>query len=183
MVYTRGSKEDYDRFSRVSGDQGWSWNRLIPYMRKVCLFKSDVHVLRAKKNAFQNERFSPPADRTTTERFNPAVHGFDGVNTVSLPGFARGSDTVVIKAASESKEFPFNIDMNSGNPLGIGNYNLCGALGTSTQFFFSRVDPVNYQKRLKKQLRYILPGATIHESSKFAHHVEYDGHPCCPKWL
>jgi hypothetical protein len=90
----------------------------------------------APKKTFQNERFSPPADRTTTERFNPAVHGFDGVNTVSLPGFARGSDTVVIKAASESKEFPFNIDMNSGNPLGIGNYNLCGALGTSTHFFF-----------------------------------------------
>ncbi|KAJ7876151.1 aryl-alcohol oxidase [Mycena olivaceomarginata] len=103
MVYTRGSKEDYDRFSRVSGDQGWSWNRLSPIYAKG-LF---------------NERFSPPADRTTTERFNPAVHGFNGVNTVSLPGFARGSDTVVIKAASESKEFPFNIDMNSGNPLGI----------------------------------------------------------------
>ncbi|KAJ7105429.1 aryl-alcohol oxidase [Mycena crocata] len=104
MVYTRGSKEDYDRFARVSGDQGWSWNRLIPYMRK-------------------NERFSPPADRNTTElseRFNPAVHGFNGINTVSLPGFPRGSDTRVIKAASESREFPFNIDMNSGDPLGIG---------------------------------------------------------------
>ncbi|KAF7332868.1 Pyranose dehydrogenase [Mycena venus] len=101
MVYTRGSKEDYDRFARVSGDQGWSWNRLIPYMRK-------------------NEKFSPPSDRNTTERFNPAVHSFNGVNTVSLPGFPRGSDTVVIKAASESSEFPFNIDMNSGNPLGIG---------------------------------------------------------------
>ncbi|KAJ6498230.1 alcohol oxidase [Mycena vulgaris] len=101
MVYTRGSKDDYDRFARVSRDQGWSWNHLIPYMRK-------------------NEQFSPAADRNTTERFNPAVHGFTGVNTVSLPGFPRGSDTVVIKAASESREFPFNIDMNSGNPLGIG---------------------------------------------------------------
>ncbi|KAF7328430.1 Pyranose dehydrogenase [Mycena venus] len=119
MAYTRGSKEDYDRFAHVSGDQGWSWNRLIPYMRKVGLFKTDVHVISAK-NTFQNERFSPPTDRNTTERFNPAVHGFNGINTVSLPGFPRGSDTVVIKAASESREFPFNIDTNSGNPLGIG---------------------------------------------------------------
>ncbi|KAJ7105431.1 alcohol oxidase [Mycena crocata] len=101
MAYTRGSKEDYDRFARVSGDEGWSWDHLIPYMRK-------------------NERFSPPVDPNTTERFNPAVHGFNGINTVSLPGFSHGSDTRVIKAASESAEFPFNLDMNSGAPLGIG---------------------------------------------------------------
>ncbi|KAJ6629541.1 aryl-alcohol-oxidase from pleurotus Eryingii [Mycena sp. CBHHK59/15] len=92
MVYTRGSKEDFDRFARAAADERWSWDSLIPYMRK-------------------NERFSPPADHhDTTGQFNPAVHGFDGINTTT----------------KELSEFPFNLDMNSGYQLGIGK------LGTST---------------------------------------------------
>jgi choline dehydrogenase-like flavoprotein len=35
MVYTRGSAEDYDRFAAVTGDPGWSWDRLLPYFFKV----------------------------------------------------------------------------------------------------------------------------------------------------
>ncbi|KAJ7141401.1 alcohol oxidase [Mycena epipterygia] len=102
MAYTRGSKDDYARFARVSGDEGWSWDKLIPYMRK-------------------NERFSPPAmDPNSTEKFNPAVHSFNGINSVSLPGFLRDTDARVFKTTSElTHEFPFNLDMNSGAPLGI----------------------------------------------------------------
>lgn len=39
MVYTRGSKEDFDRWAKVTGDNGWSWDNLVPYMKKV-LFHS-----------------------------------------------------------------------------------------------------------------------------------------------
>ena len=35
MVYTRGSKDDYDRWARTVGDEGWSWDALFPYMLKV----------------------------------------------------------------------------------------------------------------------------------------------------
>ncbi|KAJ7918986.1 aryl-alcohol oxidase [Mycena leptocephala] len=80
MAYTRGSKEDFDRWAKVTGDNGWSWDKLVPYMRK-------------------NERFAPPSDHRKGQ-FNPAVHGFDGINTL--------------------KEYPFNLDMNSGYQLGIG---------------------------------------------------------------
>ncbi|KAF7376521.1 Pyranose dehydrogenase [Mycena sanguinolenta] len=98
LAYTRGSKEDYDRWARVTGDEGWSWNRLIPYMRR-------------------NERFTPP---NTTGEFNPAVHGFNGINTVSLQGFPTLIDSRVIETTTELAEFPFNLDMNSGFQLGIG---------------------------------------------------------------
>ncbi|KAJ7267567.1 aryl-alcohol oxidase-like protein [Mycena haematopus] len=102
MAYTRGSKEDYDRWAKVTGDDGWSWDQLIPYMRK-------------------NERFSPPADHhNTTGQFNPAVHGFNGINSVTLPGFPTVLDSRVIETTTELAEFPFNIDMNSGYQLGIG---------------------------------------------------------------
>jgi hypothetical protein len=35
MVYTRGSADDYNRFAAVTGDPGWSWDRLLPYFFKV----------------------------------------------------------------------------------------------------------------------------------------------------
>ncbi|KAJ7187788.1 aryl alcohol oxidase [Mycena filopes] len=102
MVYTRGSKEDFDRFAQVTGDEGWSWDRLIPYQRK-------------------NERFSPPADHhNTTGQFDPAVHGFDGINGVSLAGFPSPIAPRVLQASAELEEFAFNLDMNGGIPLGVG---------------------------------------------------------------
>ncbi|KAJ7497721.1 alcohol oxidase [Mycena latifolia] len=102
MVYTRGSKEDFDRFARVAGDERWSWDSLIPYMRK-------------------SEEFTPPVDHhNTTGQFNPAAHGFNGINSVTLAGFPRPIDSRVIETTQELAEFPFNLDMNSGNHLGVG---------------------------------------------------------------
>ncbi|KAJ7195565.1 GMC oxidoreductase-domain-containing protein [Mycena rebaudengoi] len=102
MVYTRGSKEDFDRIARASGDKGWSWDSLIPYMRK-------------------NERIGVPPDHHDTKgQFDPAVHGVNGMNTVSLAGFPSDIDSRVIKTTQQLAEFPFNLDMNSGNQLGIG---------------------------------------------------------------
>ncbi|KAJ7121675.1 aryl-alcohol-oxidase from pleurotus Eryingii [Mycena epipterygia] len=101
MAYYRGSEEDFNRFAAVTGDQGWSWNSLIPYMRK-------------------NERWTPPSDHhNTTGQFNPAVHGFNGINAVSLNGFPSPVDSRIIETTTQLKEFPFNLDMNSGFPLGI----------------------------------------------------------------
>ncbi|KAK0437902.1 aryl alcohol oxidase, partial [Desarmillaria tabescens] len=103
MAYTRGSSEDYDRYARVTGDEGWGWDELQPYIRK-------------------NERLVAPADHhNTTGEFDPAVHSFDGVNSVSLPGYPRAIDGRVIQATQElSGEFSFNLDYNSGYHLGIG---------------------------------------------------------------
>ena len=35
MAFTRGSKADWDRWAKVTGDDGWTWDSLQPYMRKV----------------------------------------------------------------------------------------------------------------------------------------------------
>ncbi|KAF8066690.1 pyranose dehydrogenase, partial [Lyophyllum atratum] len=103
MFYTRGSSSDFNRFATVTGDSGWSWNQIQPYIRK-------------------NERWTPPVDHhNTTNQFDPSVHGFNGVNAVSLSGFPQPTDSRVIQAGVElNQEFPFNKDMNSGNPLGLG---------------------------------------------------------------
>ncbi|KAJ6559888.1 hypothetical protein B0H19DRAFT_1069608 [Mycena capillaripes] len=102
MVYTRGSKEDFDRWANITGDDGWSWNNLLPYIKK-------------------NELFSPPSDHhNTTGEFDPAVHGSEGITTVSLAGFPSPIDSRVIETTTQFEGYPFNLDMNSGYPLGIG---------------------------------------------------------------
>ncbi|KAJ6456029.1 hypothetical protein C8R47DRAFT_1249178 [Mycena vitilis] len=34
MIYSRGSSEEYDRLANISGDAGWSWENLQPYVLK-----------------------------------------------------------------------------------------------------------------------------------------------------
>ncbi|KAF8590856.1 GMC oxidoreductase [Ramaria rubella] len=103
MFYTRGSSDDYDRFANITGDPGWSWDNLQPYIRK-------------------NEKWTEPADHhNTTGQFNPAVHSLTGINSVSLSGFAYPIDDMVIQTTQQlGEEFPINLDMNSGSPLGVG---------------------------------------------------------------
>ncbi|KAK0472980.1 alcohol oxidase [Armillaria novae-zelandiae] len=103
MVYTRGSSQDYDRYAAISGDEGWSWDNLQPYIKR-------------------SERFVHPADNhNITGQFNPEAHGFDGIMSVTLPGYPRGTDGRVIQTTTDlADEFPFNLDMNSGYQLGVG---------------------------------------------------------------
>ncbi|KAI0313431.1 aryl-alcohol oxidase [Amylostereum chailletii] len=104
MVYVRGSSEDYDRYAEVTGDEGWSWESLQPYIRK-------------------NERWAEPQDHhNTTGQFDPKVHGFHGINTVTLNNFpAPTFDSLVQQATQELNDtFPFNLDTNSGFQLGVG---------------------------------------------------------------
>ncbi|KAK0186615.1 aryl-alcohol-oxidase from pleurotus Eryingii [Armillaria mellea] len=103
LAYVRGSSEDYDRYANVTGDRGWSWNEIQPYIRK-------------------NERWTSPTDNhDTSGQFNPAVHGFHGINSVSLAGFPSPIQDRVLQVTKElSDEFPFNLDYNSGSQLGVG---------------------------------------------------------------
>ncbi|KAF4579554.1 ATP-dependent RNA helicase dbp4 [Pleurotus pulmonarius] len=66
----------------------------------------------------------PPADgHNTTGQFDPAWHG-NGPLRTSLAGFPAVIDPLVIQTTQVlSDEFPFNLDVNSGNPLGIAIVN------------------------------------------------------------
>ncbi|KAJ7149769.1 aryl-alcohol oxidase [Mycena crocata] len=103
MAYTRGSSEEWDRYARLSSDAGWSWANIQQYLRK-------------------NEKWTPPADHhNTAGQFNSLVHSLTGINSVSLPGFSHPFDSRIIATTKENpRQFPFNLDMNSGQHLGVG---------------------------------------------------------------
>ncbi|KAG6888800.1 hypothetical protein C0995_005820 [Termitomyces sp. Mi166 len=103
LMYTRGSSEDYDQFAKMTGDNGWSWKNLQSYFKK-------------------NEKWTTPADNhNTTGQFDPSVHSFTGLTAVGLSGFPTPIDGRIINATTQlGPDFKFNLDMNSGKPLGIG---------------------------------------------------------------
>ncbi|KAG6848291.1 hypothetical protein H0H93_001482, partial [Arthromyces matolae] len=73
-------------------------------------------------NAGQNERWTPPVDNSNTSgRFNPAFHSTTGMNAVSLAGWPQGLDPRVVQTMNQlPQQFPFVLDYNAGNPLGLG---------------------------------------------------------------
>ncbi|KZT25855.1 GMC oxidoreductase [Neolentinus lepideus HHB14362 ss-1] len=104
MMHTRGSVDDFDRIACATMDESWSWTSLFPYFLK-------------------SEMLVPPADEhDTAGQVDPALHGHLGSLFVSLSGYSfPGFDGRVVKTTKELElEFPFNTDMNSGYPLGIG---------------------------------------------------------------
>ncbi|THU96778.1 aryl-alcohol-oxidase from pleurotus Eryingii [Dendrothele bispora CBS 962.96] len=105
LAYTRGTSNDFDRYAEITGDDGWSWDRLMPY-----IFKNE-HFMIGESESLENQ----------TARFNPSVHGFTGALPVSLADLSHEIDAKVIDTTTEmSEDYPFNQDMNSGNHLGLG---------------------------------------------------------------
>ncbi|KAF8218264.1 pyranose dehydrogenase [Mycena galopus ATCC 62051] len=103
MWYTRGSRDDFDRFANVTGDPGWGWTAMQKYFRK-------------------NEKWSPPADHHNTQgEYDPSVHSTTGINSVSLPGYHWPMfDHVIATTVEMPDEFKYVVDYNAGVPLGVG---------------------------------------------------------------
>ncbi|ESK86158.1 aryl-alcohol oxidase [Moniliophthora roreri MCA 2997] len=103
LFYSRGTVDDFDRYANVTGDPGWSWEAIQPYI-------------------FKNEKYVPPADgHDTAGQFDPSIHSLTGMNSVSLPGYPQPIDERVLATSEElGGEFAFNLDHNTGYHLGLG---------------------------------------------------------------
>ncbi|KAI0058477.1 aryl-alcohol-oxidase from pleurotus Eryingii [Artomyces pyxidatus] len=101
MGWTRGSKDDYDRWANVTGDPGWSWDALEPFWKAI-------------------EHITPPSDgHNTSGDVDPSVHGTNGPLGISLADI-NPTNAMITETTRQLSEFPFNMDMNSGNTIGIG---------------------------------------------------------------
>ncbi|TFK19458.1 aryl-alcohol oxidase [Coprinopsis marcescibilis] len=102
MVYSRGAADDYDRWARITGDNGWRWSSLFDLIRK-------------------HEKFVLPAGgRNISGQYDPRVHGFEGNTQVSLPWSGPNDfDSRCLETVRNDTEWGFNLDPNSGKPLGL----------------------------------------------------------------
>ncbi|KAF8971824.1 hypothetical protein BDZ97DRAFT_1693110 [Flammula alnicola] len=104
LIHQYGTDEDWNRMASVVGDPGWAWSNMQQYVRK-------------------HEKFVPPVDgHDTAGQFIPSLHGFNGVTSVSLPGFNSSIDTRVMATTGQLAEFPYNEDTSGGSQslLGVG---------------------------------------------------------------
>ncbi|KAJ7673749.1 aryl-alcohol oxidase-like protein [Mycena polygramma] len=102
MIYSRGSSEEYDRLANISGDAGWSWENLQPYVLK-------------------NEQHTPPwNNRSNVGEYNPAVHGDGPLLTGLTPTVFETDNRVIQTTQDHGEEYPFNLDLSSGDGLGFG---------------------------------------------------------------
>ncbi|KZV75707.1 GMC oxidoreductase [Peniophora sp. CONT] len=103
MVWDRGSRDDYDRWANVTGDDGWGWDKLEPYMRKA----EGLH--------------APQDGHDLSGQLNVSAHGTDGPLGITVGGYSLPTDARVINASKEiGGQFGFNLDMSTGNTIGTG---------------------------------------------------------------
>ncbi|KZV68638.1 GMC oxidoreductase [Peniophora sp. CONT] len=103
MYFTRGSRDDYDRFANFTDDSSWSWDNLFPYMLKA-------------------ENFVQPVNRqTTVGRIIPEDHGHSGPLQTTTTGFPFPFDDLVVQTSethNNTFNFSRNPDHNSGDTIG-----------------------------------------------------------------
>jgi hypothetical protein len=124
MIYARGSSEEYDRLADVSGDAGWSWNNLKTYILKVLstpFLTTTPLIMNSHKFPKQNERHTPAwNNRSNVGEYDPRVHGNGPLLTGLTPTVFEADKRVFQMTEDLPNQYPFNLDLNSGNGLGFG---------------------------------------------------------------
>ncbi len=99
---------------------------------------------------------SSPDGHDTTGEVNPVVHGSNGPVKISVQD-TTPLDSRIFNTTTQLAEFPFNQDMNSGNPLGIGGYSLAHVNSTNVTQTFARLGSVLNRRWPEEQRLDLIP--------------------------
>ncbi|KAF8319793.1 alcohol oxidase [Clavulina sp. PMI_390] len=96
----RGPTSDWDRLARDTGDEGWSWENMLPFAKKL-------------------ERFVPPTSGWDyTQDFDTTSSGADGPIRIAIANQPTEGPKLIIEAAK--KQGIFNTNVNDGEMMGVG---------------------------------------------------------------
>ena len=117
MLYVRGQSEDYDEWARLTDDENWSWENMLP------LYKSheDYHGLNKNDDSrpFNNNFEYMNQD----ENYMRKYHGVGGPWAVSTPRLYSPVMDIFRDASMECGIEP-TADFNTGNNYGIGFFDV-----------------------------------------------------------
>ena len=103
---------------------------------------------------------SPPDGHNTTGEVNPAIHGSNGTVKISVQD-TTPLDSRIFNTTTQLAEFPFNEDMNSGNPLGIGVFCLAHVNSTNVTETFARLGSVLNRRWPEEQRLDLIPYTSV----------------------
>ncbi|KAF8665692.1 hypothetical protein AX16_000145 [Volvariella volvacea WC 439] len=147
MVYTTGPADDFDKYAELTGDLGWSWDAITPYI-------------------FKYEQIVDPVDgHDTSEQWDPDVHGTTGPLLVTVANHPSAIDQRIFDTLSElPDEFQFRLDMNSGSQLGVGWTQSTAGGGvrssSSTAYIHPNINRPNFHVLLNAQVTNLLRTGT-----------------------
>ncbi|KAI0754900.1 alcohol oxidase [Daedaleopsis nitida] len=144
MTYSRGTRDDWDRFSRVIEDDRWSWDKMLPFISKV------------------DKMTAPPDGHNVSGQFDPAIHNAHGIVNISTSSVPLPIDTRVLEASHQLQDyFPFNPDYNSGDTIGISwtqSTISCGRRVTAASSYLARAfDRSNLDILVNTRVTKLLP--------------------------
>ncbi|KAK9364672.1 GMC oxidoreductase [Lipomyces kononenkoae] len=102
LFYLYGSKEDYNRWADVVGDDAWNWDHVKEALKKVETYHTE--------GPDESDLFAKPAYED---------HGHEGPVHISLPPTWEMGTRYILEAGIKYG-MKRNLDLNSGNPIGIG---------------------------------------------------------------
>ena len=59
MIYTRGAEDDWNRYADLTGDEGWNWENILSYAKKVRVICTESLFAGADIDVFDSSRTSP----------------------------------------------------------------------------------------------------------------------------
>ncbi|KAJ3558043.1 hypothetical protein NP233_g11590 [Leucocoprinus birnbaumii] len=102
LGHTRGSRDDWDHFAEITGQEGFKWDHMLRTMI------AGEHYVNDSANLPQHNHF------------DPSVHGYHGKLFVSAPYTIHPLNDLFLQVPKElPDEFPFVLDVNGGTPVGI----------------------------------------------------------------
>jgi choline dehydrogenase-like flavoprotein len=101
-VYLYGSADDYNEWARLVGDDSWAWEQTQQSFK-----------------AIENYDFSSSSQWPHLAKPDAAAHGKDGTLKLGLPQTFEPGLRETMEALERNGE-KINLDMNSGDPIGIG---------------------------------------------------------------
>ena len=122
QIYTRGNQLDFDTWAQM-GCKGWAYDDVLPYFRKA-----------EHNDTFDNE-----------------THGVDGPLGVSKPAAPLPIAEAFFKAAQQLG-IPFNPDLASANPAGVGYYQVTQHKARRSSTATAYLKPVRQRKNLTVML-------------------------------
>ena len=138
MLYVRGQREDYDHW-RDLGNEGWGFDDLLPYFKKVETFE-------ALKNP-ASTRHLKFGSRPISEQIDPAYHGTEGPVTVSPMRHANPLCPAFFDAAV-AVGMPLNADYNGASQEGVGYYYYVNKDGYRASAESAYIDPIRDRRNL-----------------------------------
>ncbi|KAK7060958.1 hypothetical protein VNI00_000693 [Paramarasmius palmivorus] len=164
LVYTRGTKDDFDRFAKATGDSGWSWDAIQPYIQKV----STIYIVVKRLILgliLQNEHFVPPCRNISAwPQFDPRIHTSKGIMGVTSQSVHYKLQDQIMKVVQEhTEQYPYVVDMNAGSSIGVGwtqfsSYNGTRASSATSYLSSHYLARPNLHVLLNARVTRILPG-------------------------